>query len=257
MIAGEDSWTDIETFGKSKASWLKQFLKLEHGSPSHDTFGDVFRMIDADAFQQSFRRWIDRMFTVTKGQVIAIDGKTMVGSQDKTIGKGAIHLVNAWATAHGISLGQRKVDGKSHEITAIPELLDWLSISGCIVTIDVMGCQKRIAQKIRDHPADYVLSLKGNQGQLLQDVQEWFAYADQVAVQGMAHNYHEIVNKAHGRLERRRCWAVADPVAFEYIRHYDGGADLQTMVRIERERRLADHVSLFGIMCKSLGIAKA
>ena len=242
VIAGADSWTDVETFGKSKVSWLKQFLKLEHGIPSHDTFGDVFRMIDADAFQRSFRRWIDQVFTVTKGQIIAIDGKTMVGSQDKTIGKGAIHLVNAWATANGISLGQRKVDAKSNEITAIPELLDLLSINGCIVTIDAMGCQKRIAQKIRDNHADYVLCLKGNQGQLLQDVQEWFAYADQVAFQGMAHDYHETVNKAHGRLERRRCWAVADPVAFEYIRHYEGWADLHTIVRVERERRFADHI---------------
>jgi predicted transposase YbfD/YdcC len=241
VIAGADSWTDIETFGKSKASWLKQFLKLKHGIPSHDTFGDVFRMIDADAFQQRFRRWIDRVFTVTKGQVIAIDGKTMVGSQDKAIGKGAIHLVNAWATANGISLGQYKVDAKSNEIAAIPELLDLLSISGCIVTIDAMGCQKRIAQKIRDNHADYVLSLKGNQGHLLQDVQEWFAYADQVAFQGMTYDYHEVVNKSHGRIERRRCWAVADPLAFEYIRHYDGWADLQTIVRIERERRFPDH----------------
>jgi predicted transposase YbfD/YdcC len=242
VIAGADSWTDIATFGKSKASWLKQFMKLEHGIPSHDTFGDVFRLIDADAFQRSFRRWIDQVFTVTKGQVIAIDGKTMAGSQDKAIGKGAIHLVNAWATANGISLGQRKVDAKSNEITAIPELLDLLSISGCIVTIDAMGCQKRIAQKIRDKHADYVLCLKGNQGQLLQDVQDWFAYADQAAFQGMTHDYHETLNKDHGRIERRRCWAVADPVAFEYIRHYEGWADLQTIVRIERERHFADHV---------------
>jgi predicted transposase YbfD/YdcC len=238
VIAGADSWTDIETFGKSKASWLKQFLKQEHGIPSHDTFGDVFRMIDADAFQRSFRRWIDRVFTVTKGQVIAIDGKTVVGSQDKTIGQGAIHLVNAWATANGISLGQRKVGDKSNEITAIPELLDLLSISGCIVTIDAMGCQEHIAQKIRDNHADYVLCLKGNQGQLLQDVQEWFAYADQVAFQGMTHDYHETVNKAHGRIERRQCWVVADPAAFEYIRHYTGWADLQTIARVERDRRL-------------------
>jgi predicted transposase YbfD/YdcC len=242
VIAGADSWTDIATFGKSKVSWLRQFLKLEHGVPAHDTFGDVFRMIDADAFQRSFRRWIERVFTVTQGQVIAIDGKPMVGSQDKTIGKGAIHLVNAWATANGISLGQRKVDDKSNEITAIPELLELLSISGCIVTIDAMGCQKRIAQAIRDKHADYVLCLKGNQRQLLHDVQEWFAYADQVGFREMAHDYHETVNKAHGRIERRRCWVVADPVAFEYIHHYDGWADLQTIVRVERQRQLADHI---------------
>ena len=164
VIAGADSWTDVATFGQGKASWLKQFLKLEYGIPSHDTFGDVFRMIDADAFQRSFRRWIDRVFRVTKGQVIAIDGKTMAGSQDKTIGKGAIHLVNAWATANGISVGQRKVDAKSNEITAIPELLAMLDISGCVVSVDALGTQREIANAIVQGGADYVLALKGNQG---------------------------------------------------------------------------------------------
>ena len=161
-------------------------------------------------------------------------------SHDKTIGKDAIHMVSAWASANGITLGQRKVDAKSNEITAIPELLEMLNVTGCIVTIDAMGCQKKIAQKIWDGKADYVLSLKDNQGHLLQDVQDWFAHADQVNFAGMTHDYHETVNKGHGRMEVRRGWVVSDPLAFDSIRYYEGWADLQTIVRVQRERRFAD-----------------
>ncbi len=243
VIAGSDTWTEVETFGKSKEAWLRQWLRLENGIPSHDTFGDVFKMINAEAFQRSFMYWIERVFTITKGQVVAIDGKTVRRSHDKTIGKDAIHMVSAWASANGITLGQRKVDDKSNEITAIPELLELLNVAGCIVTIDAMGCQKKIAQKIRDEQADYVLSLKDNQGKLLQDVVDWFAHADQIEFQAMTHDYHETVHKGHGRIEIRRCWAVADPVAFEYIRHYEGWADLHTIVRVQRERRKGDKIA--------------
>jgi len=242
VIAGANSWVEIETFGKSKEDWLKRFLRLENGIPSHDTFGDVFKMIDAEEFQKRFMDWIERVFTVTKGQVVAIDGKTVRRSHDKSIGKDAIHMVSAWASANGVMLGQRKVDGKSNEITAIPELLRLLDVSGCIVTIDAMGCQKKIAQAIRDEKADYLLCVKDNQGNLLQDLQDWFAYADQVNFLHMHHDYHQTINKDHGRIEIRRCWAVSDPLAFEYIRHHQGWADLQTIVRIDRERRFSDHV---------------
>lgn len=242
VIAGADGWTEIETFGKSKEKWLKQFLPLENGIPSHDTFGDMFRAIDAEEFQRSFMRWIERVFVVTKGQVIAIDGKTVRRSHDKAIGKDAIHMVSAWASANGITLGQRKVDEKSNEITAIPELLRLLNVSGCIVTIDAMGCQTKIAQTIRDEKADYVLRVKANQGHLHQDIAEWFAYADDIQFKGMLHDYAETTHKRHGRIEIRRCWVIDDPVAFEHIRHYDGWTDLRTIVRVERERRLPDKV---------------
>jgi predicted transposase YbfD/YdcC len=242
VIAGANSWVEVETFGRSKESWLRRFLGLKSGIPSHDTFGDVFGMIDGEEFQRSFIRWIERVFTVTGGQVIAIDGKTARRSHDKNIGQDAIHLVNAWASANGITLGQRKVDGKSNEITAIPELLRLLNITGCIVSIDAMGCQKTIAQAIRDEKADYVLCLKDNQPHLLQDVQDWFAYADQVNFRDMQYDYHEVINKGHGRIEIRRCWAVADPLAFDYIRQYEGWTDLQTIVRVQRERRLPSQV---------------
>jgi predicted transposase YbfD/YdcC len=150
VIAGAESWVEVETFGQAKESWLRKFLELPNGIPSHDTFGRTFSVLDAEAFQESFAKWVEAVFRVTEGQVVAIDGKTMRRSHDKSIGKEAIHIVSAWARSNGISLGQKKVDEKSNEITAIPELLRLLDLSGCIVTIDAMGCQKAIAQSIRD-----------------------------------------------------------------------------------------------------------
>jgi predicted transposase YbfD/YdcC len=240
VVAGANAWTEIETFGKNKEKWLKQFLPLENGIPSHDTFGDVFRLIDAEEFQRGFMHWIESVFRVTEEQVIAIDGKTLRRSHDRTIGKDAIHMVSAWASANGITLGQRKVDDKSNEITAIPELLRLLNVMGCIVTIDAMGCQKKIAQAIRDEKADYVLRVKDNQGHLHEDIAEWFAYADQRQFEGMAADYHQMINKGHGRIEIRQCWVIDDPLAFEHIRHYQGWTDLHSIVRVQRERRLGD-----------------
>jgi predicted transposase YbfD/YdcC len=242
VITGAESWVEVETFGNMKQAWLKTFLELPYGIPVHDTFGRVFAALDAEAFQSSFAHWVEGVFTATRGQVVAMDGKCVRRSHDKSIGKDAIHMVSAWASATGIVMGQRKVDAKSNEITAIPELLRVLNVAGCIVTIDAMGCQTAIAQAIRDEKADYVLRVKGNQGNLQQDIQDWFAYADQVQFANMQHTYHEIVNKEHGRIEIRRCWALADVLAFDYIRHYDGWVDLQTIVRVHRERRFADKV---------------
>jgi predicted transposase YbfD/YdcC len=242
VITGAESWVEVETFGKLKEEKLRTFLELGKGIPSHDTFGRLFAALDAEEFQKCFARWVEGVFQVSDGQVIAIDGKTVRRSHDKTIGKDAIHMVSAWASTNGIALGQCKVDDKSNEITAIPELLRVLDVSGCIVTIDAMGCQKKIAQTIRDEKADYILHVKENQGNLYQDVQDWFAYADKVHFSGINSTYHKTVNKDHGRIEIRQCWAIADPLAFEHIRHYDGWADLQTIVRIQRERRIGDKV---------------
>jgi predicted transposase YbfD/YdcC len=240
VICDADDWVAVETFGKVKEAWLKQFLELPNGIPSHDTFGRVFAAIDAEAFQTSFTRWVEAVFQVTNGQVIAIDGKTCRCSHDKTIGKEAIHMVSAWAQSNGIVLGQRKVDDKSNEITAIPELLKLLNITGCIVTIDAMGCQKKIVQSIRDNHADYVLCVKENQGNLYQDIEEWFQYADQVAFKDMNHSHDRTINKGHGRIEIRDCWVVSDPMAFEYIRHYAGWTDLTSIARVVRQRRIGD-----------------
>lgn len=244
MLTGAESWVEIETFGKERVAWLETLLELPNGIPSHDTIGRAFAVLDAEAFQECFTRWVETVYQVTKGQVIAIDGKTVRRSHDKTIGKAAIHMVSAWASQNGIVLGQRKVDDKSNEITAIPELLRVLDVSGCIVTIDAMGCQKKIAQRIRDEKADYVLSVKDNQGQLYQDIQDWFAYGDQVNFENMESSYYETINKGHGRIEIRRCWVVSDRLAFEHIRHHDGWADLQSIVRVQRERRQADTIQV-------------
>lgn len=243
VLCGADSWVGIETVGKAKESWFRQFLSLEHGIPSHDTFGYVFAKIDHEAFQTRFVRWVERVFQVTKGQVIAIDGKTSRRSHAKGMGKDAIHLVNAWACANGIALGQRKVDGKSNEISAIPELLRLLDVSGCIVTIDAMGCQTAIAQTIRDEKADYLLRVKDNQSKLRQDLEDWFVYGDKQHFAGMDMDFHQTVHKTSGRIEIRQCWAVRDRVAFEHIRHYDGWADLNSIIRVQRERREGDHIS--------------
>jgi predicted transposase YbfD/YdcC len=244
VIAGAESWVDVESFGKAKQAWLGSFLGLPHGIPSHDTFGRFFAALDAAAFQTAFMRWVEGVFRVSKGQVIAVDGKTVRGSHDRTLGKDAIHLVNAWATRNGIALGQWKTDTKSNEITAIPPLLRQLKVAGCIVTVDAMGAQTKIAQAIRDEKADYVLRVKANQGHLHQDLQDWFAHADHVRFADMLHSYAETVNKGHGRIEIRRCWAISDPLAFEYIRNYEGWTDLQTIGRVQRERRLADKTEI-------------
>ena len=242
VLCGAEGWEDIEEFGESKAEWLSQFLEMPCGIPSHDTFRRVFSLLDATAFQERFAEWVAGVFTVKRGQVVAVDGKTLRGSRDERNGKSAIHLVSAWASESGLLLGQRQVAEKSNEITAIPELLKALYLEGCIVTIDAMGCQKDIAQTIIDQQADYVLALKGNQGQLHDDVQEWFAWAHESNFNDMPHSFWTTTNKAHGRLEIRRCWALSDPRAFEVIRHYDGWAGLQSIAMVQRERRIDNDI---------------
>ena len=242
VLSGAEGWEEIEEFGETKAEWLKQFLALENGIPSHDTFRRVFSLLDAQAFQERFMRWVEGVFTLTRGQVVAIDGKTVRRSRDEGNGKPALHLVSAWASENGVLLGQRKVDEKSNEITAIPVLLEQLYLAGCIVTIDAMGCQKEIARTIIEQKADYVLALKGNQGQLYQDVQEWFAWAQQSDFKDMPHSFWQTTNKAHGRIEVRRCWALSDPRAFEVIRHHEGWVGLTSIAMIQRERHIAGQI---------------
>ncbi len=243
VLCGADSWVAVATVAKAKEAWFRQFLKLKNGIPSHDTFSDVFAKIDADAFQVGFMRWVEAVFRVTKGQVVALDGKTLRGSHRRGVGQKALHLVNAWAVSNGIVLGQRKVDGKTNEITVIPELLRLLNVSGCIVTIDAMGCQKDITQTIRAEKADYILRVKDNHSQLKQDIEDWFAYGDQQHFKGMLVDFHQTLHKTSGRIEIRQCWAISDPLAFEHLRHYAGWTDLNSIIRVQRERRLGEQVS--------------
>lgn len=168
VIAGADSWTDIASYGRSKEDWLRTFLRLDGGIPSHDTFRRVFTIINPETFEQYFYDWVRGFFQALDREVIAIDGKTVRRSFNKAIKQGPLHIVSAFATEQGISLGQLAVDGKSNEITAVPELLNKLSLHGNIITLDAMGCQRSIAQNIIDQQADYILALKGNQGKKTQ-----------------------------------------------------------------------------------------
>ncbi len=172
VICGADSWVDIELFGKTKIEWLKTFLKLPNGIPSHDTFGRVFAALNPQEFESSFMEWVQAINQLTQGQVIAIDGKQLRGSHDSGIGKNAIYMVSAWATENQLVLGQRKVDDKSNEITAIPKLLKLLEVKGCIVMVDAIGTQTKIAKTIIEQGGDYILAVKENQGHLYEDIHE-------------------------------------------------------------------------------------
>jgi predicted transposase YbfD/YdcC len=199
VVAGADSWDDIEDFGKVKHAWLKTFLGLPNGIPSHDTFRRLFERLDPDQFQKGFLRWIEALHEATERQVIAIDGKTLRRSFDRVKGKSALHLVHAWATANHLLLGQVAVDEKSNEITAIPKLLKMLAISGAIVTIDAMGCQKGIARTIRGRKADYVLALKANHEHVFEQVVAFWDRACARLMKGPDIGYHRERSEGHGR----------------------------------------------------------
>jgi predicted transposase YbfD/YdcC len=201
VICGADSFVAVEAFGHAKGEWLRRFLALPNGIPSHDTIGRVFAQLDPRHFEQCFLAWVNAVFERTAGKVVAIDGKTVRRSYDRSCNKAAIHMVSAWATANHLALGQVKVAEKSNEITAIPQLLNLLDVRGCIVTIDAMGCQQDIAKQIIDQQADYVLAVKGNQGSLLREAQECFASAH---AEGM--RWFETEERGHGRVETRRYW---------------------------------------------------
>lgn len=199
VICGAESWVDIEAYGEAKQDWLGQFLVLPNGIPSHDTFARVFARLDPQQFQQCFLNWISAISDLTTGEVIAIDGKQLRHSYNRGVGKGAISMVSAWATSNRLVLGQRQVDEKSNEITAIPELLRVLEVSGCIVSLDGMGTQKEIAAGVVEQEADYVLALKGNQTRLDEDVQWLFEQAHQSRFDQVPHDFHQSIDKRHLR----------------------------------------------------------
>ncbi len=240
VICGADSWVDIELFGKSKLEWLKTFLKLPNGIPSHDTFGRVFAAMNPEEFEKSFMEWVEAINEITQGQVIAIDGKQMRGSQDSESGRNAIYMVSAWATENQLVLGQRKVDEKSNEITAIPKLLKMLEIAGCIVTIDAIGTQTKIAKTIIDRDGDYLLAVKENQGHLYEDIHDLFEDDRAYNFEDAPYTYAKTVNKDHGRIEIRQCWSISDPEYLATIRDWERWHGLKSLVMIESERRVGD-----------------
>jgi predicted transposase YbfD/YdcC len=235
-ICGADDWVAVEQFGLAKQAWFESFLELPSGIPAHDTFWRVFRHLDAEQFQERFIQWIASVQQLTEGEVIAVDGKQLRRSHDAAAGKAAIHMVSAWASANRLVLGQRKVDEKSNEITAIPELLEMLEISGCIVTIDAMGCQTKIAKTIVDKGADYVLALKENQGQLYDDVAFLFDDLAQSGFTVFPHEHAKSVDKGHGRIEVRQAWTIDAPDLITNLRTAHKWPHLTTLVKVQAER---------------------
>jgi len=241
VVAGADSWDDIEDFGNAKLAWLSTFLDLPNGIPSHDTFRRLFERLDPEEFQKGFLCWIEALHEATERQVIAIDGKTLRRSFDRAKGKSALHLVHAWSTANHLLLGQVAVDQKSNEITAIPKLLKMLSISGAIVTIDAMGCQKEIARTIRDRKADYILALKANHERLFEQVVGFWDRACARLMKGPDFGYHREWSEGHGRDEFRRCWATSD---LSWLEGREEWKDLKSVVMVESERFIGDKLSV-------------
>lgn len=203
VICGADSWVAIELYGCTKYEWLKTFLELPNGIPSHDTFARVFAQLNPQQFQECFLSWMRSIQKVTSGEIVAIDGKTLCGSKDKASGQSAIEIVSAWVTTNRLVLGQVKVDSNSNEITAIPELLKVLELSGCIVTIDAIGCQKNIVKLIAQQDADYVITLKKNQGNLDDEVEKLIDEGIKTGFHGLKHSTYKTEEFGHGRHEIR------------------------------------------------------
>lgn len=243
IIAGAENWVDVATFGQQKSDWLGKFLNLDNGIPSHDTFGRVFARLDPEQFRQGFLSWVQAVFEITNGQVIAIDGKQLRRSHDKSQRKKAIHMVSAWATENHLVLGQVKVKGKSNEITAIPVLLALLDVTGCIVTIDAIGTQTEIAQQIIDQGGDYLLPVKKNQKQLYEDIALFFKLAQENEFAKVNHTYHRTSSGGHGRIEIRECWAISGPESLAFLRGIDKWPGLQTIVMMQFERRIKHKVT--------------
>ena len=216
VIAGAEGWEDIEEFGCQKESWLRRHLRLEHGIPSHDTISRVFRALKPQAFEAAFREWVGVLAERLGLAQIAIDGKTLRRSHDRHSAKSALHLVSAWCVQNQLLLGQQAVDGKSNEITAIPELLKLLELKGAIVTIDAMGCQKEIAEQIVDAKGDFVLSVKDNQPKLHAALQEHFERRHAAGRRGRR-QHQATRDKGHGRQEERHYYHTPIPPELDWI----------------------------------------
>ena len=241
VICGADGWAEVEDFGKAKEGWLRVFLKLPHGIPSHDTFGRVFSVLDPQALETCFMSWFKHLSQINRGQQIAIDGKTLRHSFDSASNKAAIHMVSAWCQTNHLVMGQLATEAKSNEITAIPKLLELLDLTHSVVTIDAMGCQKTIARQIVDQSGDYVLGLKGNQGTLHQRVKRLF---DEALTQGWAgtrHGYHETIEKDHGRIETRRLWCTD---SIDWVRNRHSWPGLRSIVCVESQRTIQNKTSI-------------
>lgn len=235
VLVGADTFTEIELWAEEKLEWLQGYLRLPHGIPSHDTFGRIFGLIDPEQFESAFRRWVSSILPALGTEIVAIDGKTSrrSGGIDAT----ALHLVSAFAAGAGLVLGQRATAEKSNEITAIPELLSTLALTGCTVTIDAMGTQTAIAKAIQERGADYVLAVKDNQPKLAQSIEDfWRAFRAHPASY-TPHASTESVEKNHGRIETRRCTVFDQLECLDKPQQWKG---LRSFAVLESERTIGN-----------------
>ncbi len=230
VLCGANTWKAVEAFGYAKYEWLSDFLELPNGIPSHQTFGRVFSIIKASYFHDCFMQWVNWSQIKTNGEIINFDGKTSRRSRDKNRRPTALHLINAFATANGICIGQHKTPDKTNEIKAIPPLLKALEISGCIITMDAMGTQKGIANLIRLKEADYVLAIKGNQGNLHKKIKRLFELAAKQEFNAMVYKECDTLDGDHGRVEERRYQFLPLMYLFDFKRNW---RDLQTFIQVE------------------------
>lgn len=237
VTCGADDWTDLETFGRLRYDWLKTFLKLPNGIPSHDTFRRVLGLLDQQQFAACLFRWTQSIHEATGGKLLAIDGKSLRRSFARKSGKAMLHLVTAWASESGLTLAQIACEEKSNEITAIPEVLKLLSLKGCTVTIDAMGCQTEIAAQIREQQGHYVLALKGNQSGLADDMQQLFEQGMETDFAGLQHAVYETTETGHGRTDERTCHVIAIPKDHPQRTRWQ---DLNTLVVTVSRRATAD-----------------
>lgn len=234
VICHCDSWVEIEEFAKTKEAFFKTFLSLPNGIPSHDTFGRVFSVIDARAFQDCFVSWVKELVQHVHGNVVSIDGKTLRRSTSQSKGKSALHMVSAWTQEYGLVLGAIATHAKSNEITAIPELLRLLFIEGCMVTTDAMGCQKKIIHDIVERKADYCIAVKENQKQLYEAVKDSFIDITQTNEK----ETFETVEKGHGRIEKRVYTIITDQRYVEYINPTGAWEHLKGVGQVEATRTI-------------------
>lgn len=234
VICGAESWNSIEEFGKTKIDFLRTFLKLPNGIPSHDTINRVFSNLRPKIFEELFVKWVEEIKDDSiKKEVISIDGKCIRGSKDSFHGQSPIHMVSAWASDNELVLGQIKVDGKSNEITAIPQLLRLLDIEGSIITIDAIGTQTDIAEKIIEDKADYILAVKGNQHDLLDQIQGRFAQQSPCCSD-------TVMEKGHGRIETRTCEVITK---LDFVDDRIFWKGLQSIVKITSSRQINQKIS--------------
>lgn len=234
-ICGADNWEDMAEFGKSKREWFGSFLELENGIASHDTFRRVFILLDNIELKTLFVDWMSSAVKLSKGALVSVDGKNLCGSKEPVKGKKALNVVSAWASEQSVVLGQVKCEEKSNEITAIPELLKIIDIAGCIVTIDAIGCQKEIVKEIVEKEADYVISLKGNQGNLHKNIKDYLDWAERVGFKEISYDYHSTLEKGHGRIEERRCWVTAE---IGWLEEKEDWKNLKSVIMVEAVREV-------------------